>query len=90
VRTQAQPPSTYRRGKRTHARRRAEQRCGVRLSVAEHDRICAEIRAGRLPEVCRTNPWSSTHSVEVEGRTLHVVFDRAAGVLVTVKTPEMW
>jgi hypothetical protein len=61
----------------------------VKLSVAEHDRICGEIRAGRRPTVCRHGRLS-THAVEVEGVALNVVFDRQAGVLVTVKTPDMW
>lgn len=77
------------RQKRTHARRRALQRCGVNLSISEHDRIVREIQEG-LPAVFRNDSRRSTYNAEIDGVKTLVVYDKQDQVLVTVKTLDMF
>jgi hypothetical protein len=81
------PPKGKARAQFHHAKRRLAERFDLHLSYDQLQAIVLLIRSGQTRLVERQSHRVAIHAVQVEGRTLHVVYDRARKQIVTALYP---
>lgn len=70
--------------KMSHFQKRAQQRCGFKLTTIQIKYIVDSIRNGTANFVSRYSKYISKWRIFVEGEYYYVVYNRRHGVLVTI------
>lgn len=77
-----------RKAQQRHARRRASERLGVRLSKHDIAEICKQITSGKARLIEKQSNRVSVFEVMVAGQQTHAVYDRQRKTIVTFLHPD--
>jgi hypothetical protein len=71
---------------RAHAKRRAEERLGVRMNRGEYRRLVAHVQSGKALHWRSVKPHHSYFKVELLGKWCLLLYDRNLHNIVTILT----
>ncbi len=75
---------TKRKSLKIHATKRFEQRVGIPYSKRIHDCIVNKIQSGESNCVRTVSNTRTIHDVNIESRTIRIVYDKLRKTIVTV------